>query len=330
MTNMLKTLEVISNIAGKYFAVWVMLAAVVAFIFPDTFLVFGGYITILLGVVMFGMGLTLKAVDFKIIFTNPLPVIIGLIAQFTIMPLTAFAIAYLLQLPAELAAGLVLLGSVPGGTASNVMVYLAKGNVALSIAMTSVSTLVAPIATPLILLGLAGQWMPVDPVSMFLSIFQVIIVPIVLGLLVKKLLPNIVEKSLNIIPLISVVAIIVIVTAVVSGNSEKIATAGFIVFVAVMLHNAAGLFLGYLAALALKLDEGTRRAISIEVGMQNSGLGVALATAHFAPAAAIPSALGAVWHNISGPILATYWAKRPVKDQPASKSEKPIGQSKQA
>ncbi|MDQ0272510.1 bile acid:sodium symporter family protein [Cytobacillus purgationiresistens] len=325
----MKILEAISNIAGKYFAVWVILAAVIAFLVPEAFLMFGGYITILLGVVMFGMGLTLKAVDFKIILTNPMPVIIGLIAQYTIMPLTAFAIAYLLQLPAALAAGLVLLGSVPGGTASNVMVYLAKGNVALSIAMTSVSTLVAPIATPLILLGLAGQWMPVDPISMFLSIFQVIIVPIVLGLIVKKLLPTTVEKSLNVIPLISVAAIIIIVTAVVAGNAGKIATAGLIVFLAVILHNAAGLFLGYIAAVALKLDEGTRRAISIEVGMQNSGLGVALATAHFGPVAAIPSALGAVWHNISGPILATYWAKRPVKDQSTAKVDVPVGDSKQ-
>ncbi|PAQ16028.1 sodium transporter [Bacillaceae bacterium SAOS 7] len=317
----MKVLEAISNVAGKYFAVWVILIALIAFFVPAPFLVFKGYITILLGIVMFGMGLTLKAVDFKIVLTKPLPVIIGVCAQFIIMPLTAFAIAYLLNLPAELAAGLVLLGSVPGGTASNVMVYLAKGNVALSIAMTSVSTLLAPIATPFILLWLAGQWMPVDTMAMFMSIIQVIIIPIVLGIVVRKLAPSFVDKSIHVVPLISVLAIIIIVSAVVAGNAATIASAGLIIFVAVMLHNAFGLTLGYVTARLLGLDESNRRAISIEVGMQNSGLGVALATAHFGPLAALPSVVGAVWHNISGPILATYWSKKRVNTE----VEVPVG-----
>ncbi len=309
----MKFLETISKTAGKYFALWVILVAVVAYFIPAPFLPLGGYITILLGVVMFGMGLTLKPVDFQLVVKKPLPVIVGILAQFLIMPLGALLIAYLLGLSDQLAAGLVLLGSVPGGTASNVMVYLARGNLALSVAMTSLSTLLAPLATPLILLGLAGQWMPVDPLAMFLSIFQVIIVPITLGIIVQKLLPGIVEKSLEIIPLISVLAIMTIVTAVVSANAPSIRTSGAIIFVAVMLHNLLGLTLGYVAAIIMKLKEGDRRAISIEVGMQNSGLGVALATAHFGPLAALPSVIGAVWHNISGPILATYWSKKPAK-----------------
>ncbi|WP_079515338.1 bile acid:sodium symporter family protein [Rossellomorea marisflavi] len=309
----MKFLETISKTAGKYFALWVILVAVVAYFIPAPFLPLGGYITILLGVVMFGMGLTLKPVDFQLVVKKPLPVIVGILAQFLIMPLGALLIAYLLGLPDQLAAGLVLLGSVPGGTASNVMVYLARGNLALSVAMTSLSTLLAPLATPLILLGLAGQWMPVDPLAMFLSIFQVIIVPITLGIIVQKLLPTVVEKSLEIIPLISVLAIMTIVTAVVSANAPSIRTSGAIIFAAVMLHNLLGLTLGYVAAIIMKLKEGDRRAISIEVGMQNSGLGVALATAHFGPLAALPSVIGAVWHNISGPILATYWSKKPAK-----------------
>jgi len=309
----MKFLETISKTAGKYFALWVILVAVVAYFIPAPFLPLGGYITILLGGGMFGMGLTLKPVDFQLVVKKPLPVIVGILAQFLIMPLGALLIAYLLGLPDQLAAGLVLLGSVPGGTASNVMVYLARGNLALSVAMTSLSTLLAPLATPLILLGLAGQWMPVDPLAMFLSIFQVIIVPITLGIIVQKLLPTVVEKSLEIIPLISVLAIMTIVTAVVSANAPSIRTSGAIIFVAVMLHNLLGLTLGYVAAIIMKLKEGDRRAISIEVGMQNSGLGVALATAHFGPLAALPSVIGAVWHNISGPILATYWSKKPAK-----------------
>ncbi|TCL47044.1 sodium bile acid symporter family protein [Thermolongibacillus altinsuensis] len=211
----MKVLEAISTIAGKYFAVWVICTAVIAYMAPTPFLNLSGYITILLGFVMFGMGLTLKAVDFKIVLMNPLPVIIGVCAQFIIMPLTAFSIAYIMKLPAELAAGLVLLGSVPGGTASNVMVYLAKGNVPLSIAMTSVSTLLAPIATPFILLLLAGQWMPVDPKAMFISIIQVIIIPIILGIGIRRFLPKVVEKSITVIPLISVLAIMIIISAVV-------------------------------------------------------------------------------------------------------------------
>ena len=311
----MKILEAISTIAGKYFAIWVICIAVIAFIAPEPFLIFGGYITILLGIVMFGMGLTLKAVDFKLVITNPVPVIIGVCAQYVIMPLSAFLIAYIMNLPAELAAGLVLLGSVPGGTASNVMVYLAKGNVPLSITMTSFSTLLAPIATPLILLLLAGKWMPVDPIAMFTSIIQVIIIPIILGIIIRRVVPQIVEKSINVIPLISVVAIMIIVSAVVAGNVNTIASAGSIIFAAVVLHNAFGLLFGYITARVLGLDESNRRAISIEVGMQNSGLGVALATAHFGPLAALPSVLGAVWHNISGPILATYWSKKPEKPE---------------
>lgn len=308
----MKALEKLSGLAGKYFAVLVILTAVIAFIFPSAFVVFGSYITILLGIVMFGMGLTLKPVDFKLVFTKPLPVIVGICAQYMIMPLVAFGLAYLLRLPAELAAGLVLLGSVPGGTASNVMVYLARGNVALSVAMTSLSTMLAPIMTPFLLYLLAGQWLPVDPVAMFMSIVQVIIIPIILGFLIQRFFPVAVDKGITIVPLISVAAILIIVSAVTAANAANVVTAGLLVFIAVFLHNSFGLLLGYFTALLMGLDENDRRAISIEIGMQNSGLGVALATAHFSPLAALPSVWGAIWHNISGPILATFWANKSI------------------
>ncbi|PSL41765.1 BASS family bile acid:Na+ symporter [Planomicrobium soli] len=311
----MKFVESLSSFAGRYFAFFVIGIAIIAFLIPEPFLGLRSYITILLGVVMFGMGLTLKPVDFKLVASKPLPVIAGVCAQFIIMPLVAFAIAYTLQLPAELAAGLILLGCVPGGTASNVMVYLAKGNVALSVAMTSFSTLLAPIATPLLLLLLAGQWLPVDPVAMFTSIIQVIIIPITLGVLISKFFPKAVEKSISVVPLISVLAILIIVSAVTAANAGNVVSAGLIVFVAVFLHNGIGLLLGYFTAVLLGLKENDRRAIAIEVGMQNSGLGVALATAHFSPLAALPSVWGAIWHNISGPIIATIWSKRPVKEE---------------
>lgn len=314
----MQLLEKLSALAGKYLAVLVIIIAIIAFITPSTFVIFGSYITLLLGLVMFGMGLTLRPVDFKIVFSNPFPVIVGVIAQFTVMPLVAFTLAYVLNLPPELAAGLVLLGSVPGGTASNVMVYLAKGNVALSVAMTSLSTLMAPIMTPLLLYFLAGQWLPVDPMAMFMSILQVIIIPIVLGFLFQRFLPTVVEKGIAVVPLISVMAILIIVSAVTAANAENVISSGLIVFIAVFLHNSIGLLLGYLAAKLMGLNETDRRAISIEVGMQNSGLGVALATAHFSPLAALPAVWGAIWHNISGPIIATFWANQSSKT-PAEK-----------
>lgn len=299
-----------SQFVSKYFALIVILVSVIAFVTPDTFAWIGAYITILLGVVMFGMGTTMKLSDFKVVAQKPAPVFIGLLAQFLIMPLTAFAIAYALNLPPELAAGLVLVGACPGGTASNVMVYLSRGDVPVSVAMTSVSTMLAPLLTPLIVLLLAGQWLPVGVGDMFFSIVEVIIIPIALGILVRKLLPDTVEKSQAALPLVSVVAIMLIVSAVIAANTENIVTSGVAVFAAVVLHNGFGLALGYLAAKWAKLDETKRRAISIEVGMQNSGLGAALATAHFSPLAALPSALFSVWHNISGPLLVSFWNRK--------------------
>lgn len=311
----MKTLESISQYANKYFAVWVIIVSVVAFFLPNAFTWIGPYITPLLGVIMFGMGLTLKLSDFKIVFRKPVPVMIGIIAQFVIMPSVAFLLAKLMNLSPALAAGLVLVGSCPGGTASNVMVYLSRGDLPLSVAMTSVSTLLAPILTPTLLLVLAGQWLPVEPIAMFLSIIKIIIIPIGLGILVNLFFPKTVEKSTTALPLIAVIAIIAIVAAVIGLNQSTIATTGVIVMLAVVLHNVFGLFLGYLTARILGLDESGRRAISIEVGMQNSGLGASLATTHFNPLAALPSAIFSVWHNISGPIVSSFWSQHPVKEK---------------
>ncbi|GEK60142.1 sodium transporter [Marinococcus halophilus] len=295
---------------NKYFAVFVLIVAFIAYLLPDVFVGITGYITILLGIIMFGMGLTLNLSDFRIVAKKPLPVLTGVIAQFVIMPLAAFIIALILQLPPEIAAGLVLVGACPGGTASNVMVYLAKGDLPVSVAMTTVSTLLAPLLTPLALLVLADEWLPVDPLAMFLSIFQVIIIPIALGLFIKQLFPQTVEKSVQVLPVVSMTAIIAIVAGVVGANQENIAATGLLVFVAVVLHNSFGLALGYGTAKMVGLDETKRRAVSIEVGMQNSGLGTQLATVHFTPLAALPSAVFSVWHNISGPLLVSWWGRK--------------------
>ncbi|ADU31366.1 bile acid:sodium symporter family protein [Evansella cellulosilytica] len=315
----MQTIQSISQFVSKYFAFFVIIIAVIAFSAPEGFTWIAPHITILLGIIMFGMGLTMKLSDFSAVAKKPIPVFFGVIAQFVIMPLVAFGIAKLLGLPPELAAGLVLVGACPGGTASNVMVYLAKGDLPVSVAMTSVSTLLAPLLTPAILLLLAGQWLPVDAGAMFFSIIEVIIVPIALGIIVRKLLPNIVEKGTEALPVISIVAILGIVAAVVGVNQENLASAALLLFTAVILHNVFGLLLGYVAAKAVGLDETKRRAISIEVGMQNSGLGATLASVHFSPLAALPSAIFSVWHNISGPILVSLWSRKKVDNEDDNK-----------
>ena len=303
-------LEKVSKRAGDTFAVWVIVFAILAFFIPGGFTWIAPHIALLLGIIMFGMGLTLSLHDFKAVFQAPKSVIVGVLAQYTIMPLLAFGLATLFQLEPEVAVGVILVGCCPGGTASNVMTFLAKGNTALSVAVTSVSTLLAPILTPALTLLFASKWLPVSAGSLFLSIVQIVLVPIILGIVVKLLFRKQVEKSVAVLPLISVVGIVAVAAAVVAVNSGKIAETGLLIFSIVVLHNVLGLLLGYVLAKLLKLNFADQKAISIEVGMQNSGLGAALAVAHFSPLSAVPSAIFSVWHNISGPLLATWWGKK--------------------
>ena len=291
-------------------ALLAIIVAVIALTLPVSFKWVVPRISILLGVIMFGMGMTLKPEDFREIFRRPRDVLIGLLAQFTIMPLLAFGLANLFQLPAELAAGVILVGTCPGGTASNVMTYLAKGDLALSVSMSMASTILAPIVTPLLTWLLAGEWINVSFVDMMLSIVQVVVAPIVLGLLVNQLFADFVKRVTEILPLVSIVAILLIIGGVVSVNAEKILQTGLIMMVVVMLHNLCGYGLGYCAAKIFGMNTAKTKAISIEVGMQNSGLAASLAMTHFSAAAAIPGAIFSVWHNISGSIAANYMSRQ--------------------
>ncbi len=306
----MKTLERISTFAGNTFAIWVIIFGVLAFTFPDGFTWIAPHISLLLGIIMFGMGLTLSLDDFKGVVKAPKNVFIGVIAQYTIMPLLAFGLATVFQLPPEVAVGVILVGCCPGGTASNVMTFLAKGNTALSVSVTALSTILAPILTPSLTLVFASKWLPVSAGDMFLSIIQIVLIPIALGLIIRMLFNKQVEKSVKALPLVSVIGIVAVAAAVVAINTDNIATTGLLIFSVVILHNVLGLLIGFLLAKALRLDFRDQKAISIEVGMQNSGLGSALALAHFNPIAAVPSALFSVWHNISGPLLATWWGKK--------------------
>ena len=293
----------ICKLISDYMGVLVLLAAVAALVFPDALSsrLKPALINPLLGVIMFGMGLTLKPEDFRVVFSRPKDVIIGCLAQFTVMPLLAFALTRIFKLEAALAIGVILVGCCPGGTASNVITYLAKGDLALSVGMTAISTLLAPVLTPLLVWLLAGETVDVDVIGMLLSILWVVILPIALGLIVKRFLPRLTERATGYLPAVSTLAICTIVLIVIAANAHKLLDGGWIIMIVVILHNVCGLGIGYLIGALLHLLPAKRRAISIEVGMQNSGLASSLATLHFAayPLATIPGALFSVWHNIS-------------------------------
>ena len=316
----MKTLEKISGWAGKYMAVIALLVAIIALVFPDPVkgVIKTSYVNTLLGIVMFGMGMTLKLSDFKVVFTKPKAVITGILSQFVIMPLLAFLLVKIFNLDPALAVGVILVGSCPGGTSSNVMTYLAKGDVALSVGMTACTTILAPVVTPALVLLLGGATINVSYVSMLMSIVQVVLVPIVLGFVINHFFEKFAQACAKVLPLVSVIAICLIIMAVVAANASKIMTVGWLIVIVVMLHNLCGYALGYGVGKLLGLSRDQMRTLSIEVGMQNSGLATSLATVHFAtmPLAAVPGTVFSVWHNISGAIYANILA-RTAKEEPA-------------
>jgi len=312
----MKFLVQLSRLAGRYFVVWVLVVSILGYIRPSLFMWVKPLIKPLLGVIMFGMGMTLKAENIGEIARRPWEVLAGVAAQYIVMPLAAFLLAIFFHLPPELAIGVILVGTCPGGTASNVITFLARGDVALSVAMTSVSTLLSPILTPLMTLLLGGHWIPVHAGTLFISICQIVLVPVLLGFLFHRYLPKAVEKGISILPLVSVTAIVLIVGFVIGANSKNLVKIGPRVFTVVILHNGFGLVLGYLIGRVLGMTVKKRRTVSIEVGMQNSGLAVALAGSHFTAMATVPGAIFSVWHNITGPLLATLWSRKPDQASP--------------
>ncbi|WP_291313830.1 bile acid:sodium symporter family protein [Corynebacterium sp. UBA2622] len=291
-------------VATLGFPLLVIAGGLLGYFAPGVVKPISGLSTWLLGIVMLGMGLTLRPGDFALVARRPLPVLIGVAAQFVIMPAAAVLVTHLLRLPPELAAGVILVGCAPGGTASNVVAYLARGDVALSVTMTSISTLLAPLLTPLLTQWLAGQHMPVSASAMGLSILKMVLLPVVLGVVLRLAAPRLVAALLPALPWISVFAIALIVANVVFVSRDKIVQAGLIVFAAVVIHNGLGLILGYLTGRATRQPEAVSRTMAIEVGMQNSGLAATLATAHLSPLAALPAAVFSVWHNVSGALVA--------------------------
>jgi len=299
--------------AANWFPAWVLGAALLALWHPPLFTWFSGpWIVWGLAVVMLGMGLTLSVEDFAAVLRMPRAVALGFAAQYTIMPLLGWAVAKWLALPPAFAVGLILVACCPGGTASNVVTYLARANVALSVVMTMCSTLAAVIMTPLLTQWLAGAYVPVDGAGIFLTTAQVVLAPVLIGLLLHHKAPRFTEFVLPAGPLLSVVVISLIVGAIMAQNAEAIFAHGAVLLLAVFLLHGGGFALGYAAAKIFRYDEAIARTVSIEVGMQNSGLGAVLAKTRFAaePLTAVPSALSSVCHSLLGSLLAGWWRLR--------------------
>ncbi|KAK48292.1 bile acid:sodium symporter [Caballeronia jiangsuensis] len=297
----------------RLFPLWAVLVSIAAYSAPSSVTGIAPHVTTLLTVIMLSMGVTLSIDDFRRVFTRPAPVIAGIVLHYLVMPLAAWAIAKALRMPPDLTAGMVLVGSVASGTASNVMIYLARGDVALSVTISALSTLVGVFATPLLTRLYVDASIAVDVHGMLMSIVQIVALPIVIGLVVNHLFGKLVRKIEWMLPLVSMVSILLIIAAVVGGTQKSIASVGMVVAVGVVLHNGIGLLGGYWGGRLLGFDEAVCRTLAIEVGMQNSGLAATLGKLYFTPIAALPGALFSVWHNLSGSMLAGYWAGRPAK-----------------
>ncbi|MEV5570551.1 bile acid:sodium symporter family protein [Spirillospora sp. NPDC052269] len=300
--------------AVTVFPVLVLLAGGLGLLMPDTLRGGKEAVPYLLGVVMFCMGLTMTGQDFRGVVRRPWAVGLGLVAHYVIMPGLGWLIANALGLSPQLAAGVILVGCAPSGTASNIMAFLARGDVALAVSIGTVSTLLAPLFTPALTLLLAGEYLPVHAGSMVTDILKTVLVPVVAGFVLRTVAGGLVRRMAPVLPWVSVAAIGVIVAIVVAGSARTITSAAGVVFLAVVLHNGFGLLLGYLAGRAGRLGERGGRALTFEVGMQNSGLAAALATAHFSPLAALPAAIFSVWHNVTGALVAAWFSRRPAED----------------
>jgi BASS family bile acid:Na+ symporter len=298
-----------ARVAVTIFPLIILAAAAFAFFVPSVGQAIAPATNVFLGIIMFAMGLTLTIPDFKLVAKRPLPVLIGVVAQYVVMPLVGLLVTVVLHLDPEIAAGVILVGCAPGGTSSNVISYLSRADTALSVTMTSISTLLAPLLTPLLTLTLAGQYMPVSAADMALTIVKIVLIPVIAGLVIRLLLSKLVDAVLPALPWVSVIGISLVVISVVSGSKEQILQAGAIVLLAVVMHNCFGYLLGFWFARVLRQPVRAARTTSIEVGMQNSGLAAGLAAQYFSPAAALPGAIFSVWHNISGALLALYYRR---------------------
>lgn len=302
----------LANFLTAGFPLWVLIASIIALIYPPSFTWFSGHlITVGLGIIMLGMGLTLTVDDFARIARFPFRVLLGVFLQFSVMPTLGWSIARAFNLPTEFAVGLILVSCCPGGTASNVISYLARADVPLSVTMTSISTMMAIGATPILTSFLAGSRIEVPAFGLFLSTVQVILLPVIAGVLLNKYFPRFTEHIVPAAPPIAVLFITLIVASIIGAGKDFILHSGLTLIGAVFSLHACGFILGYALSRMIARDIIVARTISIEVGMQNSGLGVVLARNNFTnPAFAIPSAISSLFHSLIASVLAAWWRKR--------------------
>jgi len=301
-----------------YFPLLAIIGIVVALLFPQELVSFKALIIPMLAMIMFSMGLTQTLQDFIRVFRQPKPIMIGLALQYSVMPVLAYIIALVLGLDEQLALGLIIVGCCAGGTASNVITYLAGGNVALSISMTLVSTLLGVLLTPWLIQFYAGHLVIIEVLPMLLTICKIVLVPVLLGTGLRYCFDRHIQKIQWLLPHVSTVLIVFIIAIVVALNAARFSQIGTSLILAIMLHNGLGLLIGYGVARLCSLADGDVKAVAIEVGMQNSGLGVALAIKYFAAGSALPGALFSIWHNLSGSLLAAAWSRNNAPKQAES------------
>ena len=301
--------EKITDFLVKKIVLLVVLISALGLMNPDSLTWVGPYVSILLGVAMFGMGMTLTVDDFKNVVRNPKAIFLGVLAQYVIMPMVALALVKVFALPPEIGIGVILLGACPGGTSSNVITYLAKGDVALSVSMSTVSTLLAPLVTPMITWLLADAVIDISLGAMMTSIFQMVVLPVILGLAIHHFFGSFSERVMPFMPAVSSVTIVLIIGGIVALSSGKLLEIGPMMAALVLLHNGFGLLLGYGLASVFHLDSRQARTVGIEVGVQNSGMAATLTVMYFNPAAAIPAAIYSVWNVVSGAIVANMFVK---------------------
>lgn len=316
---MLSVLRRLSVVLTRFMGVIIIAFSALALWQPWIFSWVAPHISAMLGIIMLGMGMTLHWQDFSHVLRHPRDLGLGLVVQFGCMPLLAFALCHVFALPPELAMGMILVGTAPGGTASNVLTFIARGDVAFSVAMTAAATLVSLLLTPPLTWLLGGVWVPVDMGGLFWSIVKIVLVPVLLGLLLHHFQRGLVDRLMPFLPLASALVITLVIAGIIAVNAQSILSAGPAIFAAVIAHNLLGLAVGWFAACRLRFAPSRRRALAIEIGTQNSGLATALALAHFTPAAAIAGALFSVWQNISGALLSNFWATRPVTSDSGEK-----------
>ena len=316
---MLSVLRRLSVVLTRFMGVIIIAFSALALWQPRIFSWVAPHISAMLGIIMLGMGMTLHWQDFSHVLRHPRDLGLGLVVQFGCMPLLAFALCHVFALPPELAMGMILVGTAPGGTASNVLTFIARGDVAFSVAMTAAATLVSLLLTPPLTWLLGGVWVPVDMGGLFWSIVKIVLVPVLLGLLLHHFQRGLVDRLMPFLPLASALVITLVIAGIIAVNAQNILSAGPAIFAAVIAHNLLGLAVGWFAACRLRFAPPRRRALAIEIGTQNSGLATALALAHFTPAAAIAGALFSVWQNISGALLSNFWATRPVTSDSGEK-----------